>query len=128
MYMNKRKYKRISKPLKIVLSQMMAIERFLDVSKTVVNKFIDFLDHFKQDFITQVTYQKEYLRQGYKQSEQKFANEAFHLFNMVLKAHMRGYNSYREWIGHQQPDIKDRSFNFTSFQHAVRRIHKACQI
>ena len=55
----------------------MAIEKFIDVSKTVVNKFVDFLEHFKQDFLTQVTCQKEYLRQGYKQSELKFANEAF---------------------------------------------------
>jgi hypothetical protein len=89
--------KEASKKHRRIQSQFMTIERFLDVSKVLVNKMVSFVKHMKAEYILLLISEYSLLKSKLSQSEQHFGSETFRIFNLVLKSEMVGYTSYKEY-------------------------------
>jgi len=125
-------YHTTTKPSNNIQEQFMTIERFIDVSKVLINRFIDFLEVIKLDYKSFITQMKAELESKLAKGLQNFAVVTQELFVEVVRAHMAGYNSlsdHRKVIDGQIIDVPTAfapKYNFTSLKHALKRIYKSC--
>lgn len=61
----------------LAFKYLMTMEKFLDVSKVLLNKFVDFQQLLKEEFLTLLGKQKSSLRSKLDKSESAFAAETF---------------------------------------------------